>query len=116
VATGSSQPKIFNRDGVLQMTFVKGDPYLADMANTKGHTMICTGAQWHPSLKNVVMTSSMDGTVRIWDLEGPLALDKLVCKKVCAALPLVKAVLCGHSFSLKLLRPAWTAFQHPTDL
>lgn len=82
MATGSSQPKVFNRDGVPQLQFVKGDPYLADMANTKGHTLNVTAAQWHPSEKNTVMTASMDGTVRLWDLNGPLSLDKLLCKKV----------------------------------
>ena len=37
---------------------------------------------WHPKEKNVVMTGSLDGTLRIWDLEGARALGLLVNKHV----------------------------------
>jgi hypothetical protein len=35
VGTGSSQPKVYDREGVELMKFVKGDMYLRDLANTK---------------------------------------------------------------------------------
>lgn len=70
----SSQPcltwpllQIYNRDGHETAEFVRGDMYLRDMKNTKGHVSGCTGGQWHPSEKATVMTCGEDGTVRIWD-------------------------------------------------
>jgi len=68
--TGSCQPKVYTRDGEEVITFVRGDMYLRDLSHTKGHTMEVTGAQWHPSAKGVLLTSSMDGSLRIWDLAG----------------------------------------------
>jgi WD40 repeat protein len=75
--------KVFDRDGIPILTCVKGDPYIADMSNTKGHTMSLTAAQWHPSERDLVMTASYDGTVRLWDLNGARNFEgKLICKKV----------------------------------
>ena len=59
--------QIYNRDGHELGEFVRGDPYLRDMKNTKGHVSGCTGGQWHPSERQTVMTCGEDGTVRIWD-------------------------------------------------
>jgi WD repeat-containing protein 70 len=81
-ATGSSQPRVFDRDGLFLLQFVKGDMYLHDMARTKGHVNCVTAAQWHPTEKQTVMTASLDGTVRLWDLEGPRSFDRLTCKTV----------------------------------
>lgn len=80
--TAGSQPKIYSRDGVELLQFTRGDPYLRDMRQTKGHITVVTGGQWHPTEKNTVLTSSMDGTARVWDLNGPQAFDKLCCKLV----------------------------------
>lgn len=60
------------------MRFVKGDPYITDMANTKGHTALVTGGQWHPTEKNIMMTCSYDGTMRIWDLNGKTTFEMLI--------------------------------------
>lgn len=38
--------------------------------------------RWHPTEKNVVMTSSLDGSVRLWDLLGEAAFGNLVNKHV----------------------------------
>ncbi|TMW55968.1 hypothetical protein Poli38472_008616 [Pythium oligandrum] len=78
VATGSSQPKIITREGLEEMQFAKGDMYVVEMANTNGHTHTVTGAAWHPSLRDQVISSSLDGTVRIWNLGGKQSLGKLV--------------------------------------
>jgi WD40 repeat protein len=67
IASGSAQPKIFDRDGFEISEFVKGDQYLSDMAHTKGHIAAVSNALWHPNEKNTILTSSIDGTVRIWD-------------------------------------------------
>ncbi|KAG3120575.1 hypothetical protein PI125_g1036 [Phytophthora idaei] len=76
--TGSSQPKILTREGVEELQFAKGDMYVVDMANTSGHTHTTTGGQWHPKLRDQMITSSLDGTVRLWSLGGKQAFNKLV--------------------------------------
>jgi hypothetical protein len=82
VGTGSCQPKVFDRDGADVIRFVRGDMYLRDLSNTKGHTMEVTGVAWHPSEKNMVMTSSLDGSIRLWDLLGEAAFGNLQNKHV----------------------------------
>nr|CCA15191.1 conserved hypothetical protein [Albugo laibachii Nc14] len=79
---GSSQPKVLTREGVEELQFVKGDMYVVDMAHTKGHTHATTGGQWHPKLRDEMITSSLDGTVRIWKLDGKRAFEKLINNKV----------------------------------
>ncbi|CAK4374356.1 unnamed protein product [Aphanomyces euteiches] len=76
--TGSSQPTILTREGVTELQFVKGDMYVMDMAHTKGHTHSCTSGMWHPQQKQSVITSSLDGTIRLWNLEGKTVFDKLI--------------------------------------
>jgi len=61
--------------------------YILDMANTKGHVATITDGDWFPVLKsgdwldepstlsqnperNKFITSSLDATVRIWDIES----------------------------------------------
>eukprot|EP00798_Chlamydomonas_sp_ICE-L_P004303 gene4303-14413_t len=70
VVTGSAQAKIYDRDGKSQGEFIRGDMYIRDQKNTKGHISGCTSGQWHPKDRNTVMTSSDDGTVRLWDAEN----------------------------------------------
>jgi len=65
--TGSAQPKIFDRDGKNIGEFVRGDMYVRDMTNTKGHVSGCTGGSFHPTDKGLACTSGEDGTVRMWD-------------------------------------------------
>jgi len=57
--------------------------YVVDMARTSGHTASVTAAQWHPLERHIVITSSIDGSVRTWDLEQrKLHFGKLRCDKV----------------------------------
>ncbi|KAG1653233.1 hypothetical protein FOA52_008483 [Chlamydomonas sp. UWO 241] len=65
--TVSSKAKIFDRDGIARGEFVRGDMYIRDMKNTKGHVSGLTGGQWHPLDKFTCITCSEDGTVRVWD-------------------------------------------------
>jgi WD40 repeat protein len=44
----------------------------------QGHSMEVTGAQWHPTEKNIILTSSLDGSLRIWDITGEAAFGKLI--------------------------------------
>eukprot|EP01138_Halocafeteria_seosinensis_P016304 gb/GECG01016634.1/.p1 GENE.gb/GECG01016634.1/~~gb/GECG01016634.1/.p1 ORF type:complete len:833 (+),score=127.50 gb/GECG01016634.1/:1-2499(+) len=83
VATGSRQPQIYDRDGNWQLTFVKGNQYLMNLRNTRGHIGEVTHAEWHPSDRNITLTSAIEGTVRWWDLNGEIAFDgELFCEHV----------------------------------
>lgn len=68
VVTGSPQPKIYDRDGKELGELPRGDMYIRDMKNTKGHVTACSGGAWHPVDKGTGLTSSEDGTLRVWDL------------------------------------------------
>lgn len=78
VATGSSQPKVLSREGVEELQFAKGDMYVMDMAHTHGHTHAVTSGMWHPSLRDTMISSSLDGTVRVWNLGGKQTFKKLM--------------------------------------
>ncbi|KAI5819932.1 WD40-repeat-containing domain protein [Pyronema omphalodes] len=68
VISASPQAKIYTRDGFEQIEFVKGDPYLRDMHNTKGHVAEISAGAWSPGEEGVVATAGWDSTVRIWDI------------------------------------------------
>ena len=67
VVAGTAQPKIISRDGKELSEFIKGDMYIKDMANTKGHTAMVNDGSFHPTEKNLLATCSLDGTIRLWD-------------------------------------------------
>lgn len=67
VATGSAQPKLYGKDAHLIYEFAKGDRFLLDMANTKGHVQEVTSIAWNPRDRDVLLTASLDGTVRLWN-------------------------------------------------
>ncbi len=46
--------------------------YIQDMSNTKGHVASILDGKWHPIEKKNFMTSSLDGSIRIWDIESKL--------------------------------------------
>ncbi|KAK4569843.1 hypothetical protein LTR86_002812 [Recurvomyces mirabilis] len=68
VTTALPQAKILSRDGEILTEFVKGDMYLRDMKNTKGHISALTTGTWHPSQRNLCVTAGTDSTLRIWDI------------------------------------------------
>ncbi|CAL1569391.1 unnamed protein product [Knipowitschia caucasica] len=68
VISGNAQAKVLDRDGFNVMECAKGDQYIVDMANTKGHTAMLNCGCWHPKVKEEFMTCSNDGTVRTWDV------------------------------------------------
>ncbi len=82
ISTGSSQPIVYDRDGNEIIKFVKGDMYLRDLNKTKGHVMEVNNVVWHPHEKNLVLTSSLDGTLRLWDLLGQATFGCLINKQV----------------------------------
>ena len=82
VGTGSVSPRILGRDGELLLEFMRGDMYVTDMAKTTGHIASITGVTWHPLERDIVLTASIDGSARLWNLLGKTQFHKLVCDKV----------------------------------
>jgi len=68
--TAHPQAKILSRDGDVLTEFVKGDMYLRDMNNTKGHVGEIATGTWHPSDPNLFVTAGADSTLRIWDINN----------------------------------------------
>jgi WD40 repeat protein len=85
VATALPQAKIMSRDGETLAEFVKGDMYLRDMHNTKGHVSEVTTGTWHPTDRNVCVTASTDSTLRIWDINNPRSQKDVIVHKSKAA-------------------------------
>lgn len=71
VISGNCQAKILDRDGFEKMECIKGDQYITDMANTKGHIAMLNSGCWHPKEKEEFMTCSNDGTLRLWKVDDP---------------------------------------------
>ncbi|KAA0187433.1 hypothetical protein HAZT_HAZT009261 [Hyalella azteca] len=69
--SGSSQAKVYDRDGAELFECAKGDMYIQDMGKTKGHVSGITDACWHPRDKEEFLTSARDGTCRIWHTSKP---------------------------------------------
>lgn len=70
--------QIYDRDGLTLGEFVKGDMYIRDLKNTKGHITGLTCGEWNPRAKETIMTSSEDGSLRIWDVND-FKSQKQVC-------------------------------------
>ena len=55
---------------------------MTDPTKTTGHTAPVTCVSWHPVERNTVITGSMDGSVRTWDVErGKLSFQMLTCSQ-----------------------------------
>jgi FHA domain/WD domain, G-beta repeat len=48
--------------------FVRGDMYVRDPTKTVGHTGTVTSVQCHPLESAIVITSSIDGSIRMWNI------------------------------------------------
>ena len=70
VSAGKNTIKIYTRDGIEVQETMKGDMYIRDMTHTRGHTEAINEARWNPVDKNLFMTISYDGTIRLWDLNS----------------------------------------------
>ncbi|CAG7722181.1 unnamed protein product [Allacma fusca] len=71
VVAGSAQAKVLDRDGSELLECVKGDQYIVDMSRTKGHVAGLSGGEFNPKQKSLFLTSSDDGTCRLWDVNNP---------------------------------------------
>lgn len=68
IVTAQPQIIVADREGDITGTSMKGDKYLRDMHQTKGHTSEVTCADWHPQQRDVFTTAATDSTIRIWDV------------------------------------------------
>ncbi|KAL3419439.1 WD repeat-containing protein [Phlyctema vagabunda] len=75
------QAKIMSRDGEVLAEFVKGDMYLRDMNNTKGHVSEITTGTWNPVDKNLCVTAGTDSTLRIWDVNFKRSQKEVIVHK-----------------------------------
>ena len=85
VISATPQAKILSRDGEVRTEFVKGDMYLRDMHNTKGHISEITTGTWHPTDKNLCVTAGTDSTLRIWDTDFKRVQKEVIVHKSRAA-------------------------------
>lgn len=69
VVAANSQAKIIDRNGYVKMECVRGDQYIRDMSQTKGHIGMLNDGCWNPRIVSEFITGSIDGTVRIWNIE-----------------------------------------------
>ncbi len=83
--TATPQARLFSRDGELISEFVKGDMYLRDKHNTKGHTSEITSGAWHPTNRDRFVTAGTDSTVRIWDVNKRMKQEEVIVHKSRAA-------------------------------
>ncbi|KAL9130371.1 MAG: hypothetical protein Q9217_001429 [Psora testacea] len=85
VISATPQAKLFSRDGEEIREFVKGDMYLRDMHNTKGHISAITTGAWHPTNRDFFVTAGTDSTLRVWDVNMPLKQKDVIVHKSRAA-------------------------------
>lgn len=92
------QAKIISRDGDIVTEFVKGDMYLRDMHNTKGHISEITTGTWHPTDKNLCITAGTDSTLRIWDINNKRSQKEVI---------VFKSKTAGSAGRTKMTAVAW---------
>ncbi|PAV72731.1 hypothetical protein WR25_18714 [Diploscapter pachys] len=80
VATGGAQLRLLDRKGKQWTETVRGDQYLVDLSNTKGHTAAVNAVRFHPLVKGEFLSCSDDGTLRIWRLEDYKEITKCINK------------------------------------
>ncbi|KAL3316757.1 WD repeat-containing protein 70 [Cichlidogyrus casuarinus] len=87
--SNSSVARIYDRDGTLICETNRGYPYIAMPANSKGHSHGITGGAWHPLTGNTFLTSSLDSSLRLWDVndgETIMCETKIHNHKLCITL------------------------------
>ncbi|WBW72141.1 DDB1-CUL4-associated factor (DCAF), Wdr70 [Schizosaccharomyces osmophilus] len=63
-----SRPVLYDRNGTYIAQFAKGDQYIRDMYNTKGHISEIEDGSWQPNSNQFFLTCGADNTARIWDV------------------------------------------------
>ncbi|KAJ7102169.1 transcription factor [Mycena belliarum] len=97
VVSGTTQAKLYDRDGEEETTFVKGDPYIRDMKHTSGHVGELSACMWHPKDPRLFITSSADSTIRIWDIENKRKQKAVIVVKSKERGARTKVTACAYS-------------------
>ncbi|KAL0575027.1 hypothetical protein V5O48_006928 [Marasmius crinis-equi] len=97
VISGTTQAKLYDRDGEELATFIKGDPYIRDMKHTSGHVGELTSCAWHPKDPQLFITSSADSTIRIWDVENKRKQKSVIVVKSKERGARTKVMSCAYS-------------------
>ncbi|KAF2004400.1 WD40 repeat-like protein [Amniculicola lignicola CBS 123094] len=100
VITATSQARLFDRDGEMQAEYQKGDMYLRDKHNTKGHTSEVTCCAWHPTNRELFVTGGTDSTIRIWEVSKRFKQKEVIVHKSKAA---------GSAGMTRITALAWAA-------
>lgn len=85
VCTALPQARVMTRDGETVAETAKGDMYLRDMHNTKGHISEITTGTWHPTRRELFVTAGTDSTLRIWDVNNTRKQKEVIVHKSKAA-------------------------------
>ncbi|CRG99198.1 WD-repeat protein, putative [Plasmodium relictum] len=60
---------VYNKNCELIKNTIRGDMYIKDAKNTKGHTRQINCCRFHPFDENIFISGSLDSTLRIWNLK-----------------------------------------------
>jgi len=82
VATGEKRLKVYTRDSAELCTTIRGDVYLKDITRAKGHIAEVTDVAWSPWDENWFASSALDGSVRLWDINGRQSMGELTATYV----------------------------------
>lgn len=80
VVAGNCQATVVGKDGQVIHQCAKGDQYIRDMTHTKGHVQMINDGCFHRKDRNIFVTSSNDGTLRLWNLNNKLTQQETVIK------------------------------------
>jgi WD repeat-containing protein 70 len=106
--TAHPQAQILSRNGEVLSEFVKGDMYIRDMHNTKGHVGEVTTGTWHPTQRELCVTAGSDSSLRIWDINNKRGQKDIAVFKSKAA---------GTAGRTRMTAVAWgNASQHDSSL
>lgn len=108
VIPGTTQPKIYTREGEDGLIFPKGDPYIRDMKHTKGHVADMTAGCWNPTTSQEFITSSNDTTIRLWNTEDRTKHKNVIVVKSKDRGARTKVTACAYSWDAKLIAGACT--------
>ncbi|GAA5868551.1 hypothetical protein JCM1840_005486 [Sporobolomyces johnsonii] len=96
-ANGSTQVKLYDRDGAEIGEFNKGDMYIRDLRHTDGHVAAVTAVAWHPTNPALFLTASADSTLRIWERDTRRKSKSVVVVKSKERGGKTKVTACGWS-------------------
>ncbi|CEQ40698.1 SPOSA6832_02359 [Sporobolomyces salmonicolor] len=96
-ANGSTQVKLYDRDGAEIGEFNKGDMYIRDLRHTDGHVAAVTSVAWHPTNPALFLTASADSTLRIWERDSRRKSKSVIVVKSKERGGKTKVTACGWS-------------------